>query len=351
MEAILSFRDGEPGARVPGVSADAAARPSVVLAVPSRDRVPRLVRDVAQADGGDGGLRRRRWPSGGSGRRRGGDQRHRARLRRGHGPRGRAAVRGPRAASFRVDVVDSGRGVDPRAVPRVDLERYVTERRKGGLGRPPDGQDHGLRDLPALGAPQRVRAGEAQGEGDGSGRQGRDETPVVFQYQRALDEFRREGREPPLLKRMSELISLLDLTTTLGSALSGGEILDAALLIVMGELQVARGASVRARARRALPPPLDAGQGAEAPETLDLPDPPDRPLAPEASHARLGRGPLRARVPGAEGGPRRSPSSHWAPVPQARGVRPRGDGVRARAWPPARPLRSRTGSSTTSSAG
>ncbi|MFN8093027.1 MAG: SpoIIE family protein phosphatase [Vicinamibacteria bacterium] len=66
-------------------------------------------------------------------------------------------------------------------------------------------------------------------------------TPVVYQYQQALDEFRREGREPPLLKRMSELISLLDLTTTLGSSLSGGEILDAALLIVMGELQVSRG--------------------------------------------------------------------------------------------------------------
>lgn len=65
--------------------------------------------------------------------------------------------------------------------------------------------------------------------------------PVVFPYQRALDEFRREGREPPLLKRMSELISLLDLTTTLNSGLSSQEILDAALLIVMGELQVARG--------------------------------------------------------------------------------------------------------------
>jgi hypothetical protein len=67
-------------------------------------------------------------------------------------------------------------------------------------------------------------------------------TPVVFQYQQALDEFRREGREPPLLKRMSELISLLDLTATLNSTLSGREILDAALLIVMGELQVSRGA-------------------------------------------------------------------------------------------------------------
>jgi sigma-B regulation protein RsbU (phosphoserine phosphatase) len=67
-------------------------------------------------------------------------------------------------------------------------------------------------------------------------------TPVVFQYQQALDQFRREGREPPLLKRMSELISLLDLTTTLSSGLSNEEILDAALLLVMGELQASRGA-------------------------------------------------------------------------------------------------------------
>ena len=66
--------------------------------------------------------------------------------------------------------------------------------------------------------------------------------PVVFQYQRALDEFRRAGEASPLLKRMSELISLLDLTTTLSSALSSQEILDAALLIVMGELRVTRGA-------------------------------------------------------------------------------------------------------------
>ena len=53
--------------------------------------------------------------------------------------------------------------------------------------------------------------------------------PVVFQYQQALDEFRREGREPPLVKRMSELISLLDLTLTLGSSAGGTETLDAAL--------------------------------------------------------------------------------------------------------------------------
>ena len=65
--------------------------------------------------------------------------------------------------------------------------------------------------------------------------------PVVFQYQRALDDFRRAGEASPLLKRMSELISLLDLTTTLNSPLSRNDILDAALLIVMGELQASRG--------------------------------------------------------------------------------------------------------------
>jgi sigma-B regulation protein RsbU (phosphoserine phosphatase) len=67
------------------------------------------------------------------------------------------------------------------------------------------------------------------------------ETPVVFQYQQALDAFRRGGGPAPLLKRMSELISLLDLTTTLNSGLAGETILDAALLSVMGEMQAARG--------------------------------------------------------------------------------------------------------------
>jgi len=112
--------------------------------------------------------------------------------------------------------------------------------------------------------------------------------PVVFQYQRALDAFRREGREPPLLKRMSELISLLDLSTTLGSTLSGAEILDAALLIVMGELQVARGAlyvaegegRYRRRASRGLPP--------SAPEALERADLPEAPFAPGPADPGLG---------------------------------------------------------------
>jgi serine/threonine-protein kinase RsbW len=39
-----------------------------------------------------------------------------------------------RANEFQVEVVDTGAMVDPRAMPRVDLGRYVTERRTGGLG-------------------------------------------------------------------------------------------------------------------------------------------------------------------------------------------------------------------------
>jgi len=39
-----------------------------------------------------------------------------------------------RGRELRVDVVDSGAMVDPRTMPRVDLERYRRERRTGGLG-------------------------------------------------------------------------------------------------------------------------------------------------------------------------------------------------------------------------
>ena len=39
-----------------------------------------------------------------------------------------------RGAEFRVELIDTGEMVDPRTVPRVDLERFVTERRTGGLG-------------------------------------------------------------------------------------------------------------------------------------------------------------------------------------------------------------------------
>ena len=39
-----------------------------------------------------------------------------------------------RGTDFRVEVIDTGAMMDPRSVPRVDLPRYVSERRKGGLG-------------------------------------------------------------------------------------------------------------------------------------------------------------------------------------------------------------------------
>jgi sigma-B regulation protein RsbU (phosphoserine phosphatase) len=68
------------------------------------------------------------------------------------------------------------------------------------------------------------------------------DAPAVVQYQRALDEFRRGSRDSAvMLKRMSELISLLDFTTTLGSGLPSDEVLGAALLVVMGELRASRG--------------------------------------------------------------------------------------------------------------
>lgn len=39
-----------------------------------------------------------------------------------------------RGDDLRVDVVDNGARVDPKAMPRVDLDRYASEGRKGGLG-------------------------------------------------------------------------------------------------------------------------------------------------------------------------------------------------------------------------
>jgi sigma-B regulation protein RsbU (phosphoserine phosphatase) len=112
-------------------------------------------------------------------------------------------------------------------------------------------------------------------------------TPVVFQYQQALDEFRREGREPPLLKRMSELISLLDLSTTLGSTLTGAEILDAALLIVMGELQVARGALFVAEGEGRYRRRASRGLATSTAEVFERADVPEAPFVPGPADAEL----------------------------------------------------------------
>lgn len=39
-----------------------------------------------------------------------------------------------RGENFEVEVIDNGASIDPKAMPRVDLARFVSERRKGGLG-------------------------------------------------------------------------------------------------------------------------------------------------------------------------------------------------------------------------
>jgi phosphoserine phosphatase RsbU/P len=89
-----------------------------------------------------------------------------------------------------------------------------------------------------------------------------EERPFVYRYQQALAQFRRKGRRTPLLKQISELVSLLEVTTTLGSGGGREEILEAALLVVMRELRVARGAlyvrtddgGLALRASHGLPP-------------------------------------------------------------------------------------------------
>ena len=146
--------------------------------------------------------------------------------------------------------------------------------------------------------------------------------PVVFQYQQALDEFRREGREPPLLKRMSELISLLDLTITLGSSVGGAEPLDAALLVVMGELQVSRAALFvaegegRYRRRAAQGPSRRSTGGPRGGRSRG------GAVRPGAGCPR--RGGVRSRVPGAQGGPAARPPRSRAP---GRGAAVRGRGA------------------------
>jgi sigma-B regulation protein RsbU (phosphoserine phosphatase) len=94
--------------------------------------------------------------------------------------------------------------------------------------------------------------------------------PVVSQYQRALDAFRGAGEATPLIKRMSELVSLLDLTTTLNSGLAREEILDGALLIVMGELQATRGCLLVRSGGDGYDVVAARGLAAGAPTTLDV---------------------------------------------------------------------------------
>lgn len=68
------------------------------------------------------------------------------------------------------------------------------------------------------------------------------DAPLAFRYQQVLDEFQAGGAASERFsKRVSELIALLDLTTSLGGRLSGQEILDAVLLTAMGRLGACQG--------------------------------------------------------------------------------------------------------------
>ena len=108
-------------------------RPALVLRVPSRTEFLAAIRDVtrrmAEAAGFDG-------PSA--------DQLALAvdeastnvieHAYRGAGDRRIELRFDAQGGVLRVEVADDGEAVDPRAIPKVDLRRYASERRTGGLG-------------------------------------------------------------------------------------------------------------------------------------------------------------------------------------------------------------------------
>lgn len=108
-------------------------RPSVVLTVPSRTEFLAVVRDVARAVAETAG-----FDAAVAGQiALAVDEAATNVIEHAYegSPDRRIEIRGEdRGESLEFDVVDNGRGVDPRTVPRVDLERYASERRKGGLG-------------------------------------------------------------------------------------------------------------------------------------------------------------------------------------------------------------------------
>jgi len=104
---------------------------------------------------------------------------------------------------------------------------------------------------------------------------------VLHPYREAVDQLRAEGQEPARLKRLSELVSLLDLTSTLGGGAGGETTLESALLVVMQELQVERGALFVRNAGGELALRASRGLPREAPPTLgDTPPAEPVPLGP-----------------------------------------------------------------------
>ncbi len=97
------------------------------------------------------------------------------------------------------------------------------------------------------------------------------ERPLVHTYRQALEGSRRTRKGAPHLERLSELVSLVELTATLDAGSTREQALDAALQIVMRELRAASGAvfgrgedgGLALQASRGLPP--------GAPPTLGVP--------------------------------------------------------------------------------
>lgn len=88
--------------------------------------------------------------------------------------------------------------------------------------------------------------------------------PVVQRCREELESLRREGREPALVARLSQLVALHDFATRLVWTARGDEIPDAVLGFVMGELEAGSGAlyvigggpGFERRAARGLPRPV-----------------------------------------------------------------------------------------------
>ena len=108
-------------------------RPSLVLSVPSRTEFLALLRDVtrrmAEVAGFDGGLAEQLALAV--------DEAATNVIEHAYAGAGDRVVElrfFDAGAELRIDLVDDGATVDPRHVPQVDLARYATERRTGGLG-------------------------------------------------------------------------------------------------------------------------------------------------------------------------------------------------------------------------
>jgi serine/threonine-protein kinase RsbW len=115
------------------VSGPRAARPALLLRVPSRTEYLALVRDVtrrmAEVSGFDVSAAEQLALAV--------DEAATNVIEHAYGGAHDRAIElrfSDAGEELQIDVVDDGATVDPRSVPTVDLERYASERRTGGLG-------------------------------------------------------------------------------------------------------------------------------------------------------------------------------------------------------------------------